>query len=258
MSNSYILPLLVSASMLIMMLLFFITLFILINKNKHRKLIADKMALQYAFEKEMLTTRIEVQEESFTKMSQEIHDNICQVLGSVKNNMYVLAAGAGSSNDQSISESTDMLGKAIESLRNLSHVLNPEYIQKIGLEEAIEKELTYLKSGYGINYTVNFEGEPVDLPADHEIIIFRILQEILSNIIKHAEARNIDLTIVYTSGEIVIKVADDGKGFDIHDDQDAGIGLINIRQRVKLINGIFDIHSSVGEGTEAIIKIDIE
>lgn len=258
MNSNYILPLLISASTLITMLLFFITIFVLINKNKHRRLFAEKLALQHQFEKELLTTRLEVQEQSFTIISQEIHDNICQVLGYVKNNLYMVTSEQTilpQPQDKLLDQSAELIGKSIEDLRNISHVLNPEYIRRIGLEDAVEKELNYLKSFYDIDFKLNFLGEPADIQEDKEIIIFRIVQEALSNITKHAEASLVVVTIGYDDVYMTVNIKDDGKGFDMTQNGEKGIGLINMRQRTKLINGIFEIHSTPETGTEISIKV---
>lgn len=256
MNSNYVLPLLISASALITMLLFFITIFILINKNKHRRLYAEKVAMEHAYEKALLTARLEVQEQSFTVISQEIHDNICQVLGYVKNSLYLMTYKETLSETKKIAEeSTELVGKSIQDLRNLSHILNPEYIKLAGLEEAIKKDLNHLKSFYNIDYSLDVSGEPIELSENKEIIIFRIIQEALSNISRHSDASSVSILIIYAK-TITIKIVDNGRGFNVSQVDSSGIGLINMRQRAKVINSDFSIESIQGVGTTVSIKVD--
>lgn len=261
MTDNYILPLLISASTLITMLLFFITLFVLVNKNKHRRLYADKIELEHKFEREILTTRLEVQEQSLAIVSQEIHDNVCQVLGHIKNNLYAMTYNIDvDSKGNLLQESTNLVGKSIDDLRNISHVLNPEYIKRIGLEDAVQKELEYLKSFYQIDFSLDLEGDPIDLPKEKEIVIFRIVQESLSNITKHANATIVDVAITYLGSYVHVSIKDNGTGFDAEaiKNSSKGIGLINMEQRAKLINGIFDIQSTPNTGTSINIKVNTQ
>lgn len=258
MNDSYIIPLLIAVSTLITLLLFFITLFILVNKNKHRRLQQEKIELRYKYEKELLTTRLEVQEQSLNIVSQEIHDNICQVLGHVKHNLYAIEYNLfPDGNEDLLKTSTSLVGKTIDDLRNISHVLNPVYIQKIGLEDAIKKELEYLRAFYKIELNLVLDGDPPDFAAETEIIIFRIVQETLSNIVKHSSATIVDLLVHYTPTQMTVTIADNGTGFDLENirSKNSGIGLINMTQRAKLINGIFDIRSGINQGTTVVLKV---
>ncbi len=259
MSDNYILPLLISASTLITMLLFFITLFVLVNKNKHRRLYACQKEVEHKFEKEILTTRLEAQEQSLALVSQEIHDNVCQVLGHIKNNLYAITYNLNvDNNDNLLAESTSLVGQSIDDLRNISHVLNPEHIKRISLEDAIEKELKYLKSFYQIGFKLDLDGDPIDIPKEKEIVIFRIAQEALSNITKHANATDVQVRIAYTDTDVELSISDNGDGFDAEaiKDSSKGIGLINMEERTKLINGIFEINSMPDTGTKITIKVN--
>ena len=261
MTDNYLLPLLISASTLITMLLFFITLFVLVNKNKHRRLYADKKELEHKFEREILTTRLEAQEESLARVSQEIHDNVCQVLGHIKNNLYAITYNLNVDNNENLlAESTDLVGQSIQDLRNISHVLNPEHVKRISLEEAIEKELKYLKSFYEVDFKLDLDGDPIDIPKEKEIVIFRIAQEALSNITKHANATEVIVSIGYTDKDVVLSISDNGDGFDAEaiKNSSKGIGLINMEERAKLINGTFDIRSMPQKGTRITIKVNTQ
>jgi two-component system NarL family sensor kinase len=257
MNYSYLLPLLIGGSTLFTLLLFFITLFVLVNKTKQRRSYMEKKELEYKFEKELLITRIEVQEQALNLVSQEIHDGICQVLGRVKSNLYAMAYNINIDDSVDlVQESTTLVGNSIEDLRNISHVINPEYIRKIGLEEAIQKELQYLKSFYKIEIKLDLVGEPLPILKEKELITFRIVQQALANIVKHSKATEVTVRIEYSESCFLMTITDNGTGFDTETDGSKGIGLINMKQRAQLINGIFDVESSPNKGTKISLRVN--
>ena len=259
MDDSYIVTMLISVSILITLLLFFITLFVLVNKNKHRGLYLEKKELEHQFEKELLTTRLEVQEQSLNIISHEIHDNICQILGRVKNNLYAIEYNVNIEDSGNLlHEATTLVGQSIDDLRTISHVLNPEYIRRIGLEDSIKKELEHLKSFYKLNSKLELSGDTLDIPQEKGIILFRIIQEALGNIVKHAKATHVHLRIEYSDSSIIMTIIDNGIGFDIDTikSKNKGIGLINMEQRVSLIDGSISIKSNINKGTILSIKIN--
>lgn len=258
MNDSYIIPLLVAGSILIPMFMFYLTVFVIISKNKQRKSEAEKKQMEFQYEKQLLQSMLEVQEKAMNQISQEIHDNIGQVLTGVHLNLIALSNGQVADTGKFAVETKEQVSTALKDLRNLSRVLNSKYINKIGLQESLLKETQYL----GSHTDIRFEMEVVDgvsrLSPEHELMVFRVAQEALSNIVKHAGATHVTIKIDYQPAAFMMSVADDGRGFDQGNDKAGGIGLINMRQRVELMRGTLQIISAPGSGTRLTINIPYE
>lgn len=258
MNDSYLVPLLVAGSILIPLFMFYITTFVIISKNKQRKSEAEKKQMEFQYEKQLLQTMLEVQEKAMNQISQEIHDNIGQVLAGVQMNLISLSAGMVTDSDRLVRDTKDQVSQALKDLRNLSRVLNSKYINKIGLEESLRKETQYLGTYNHIQFEIDVEEGDRSLPPERELMVFRIAQESLSNIIKHAGAANVRIILGYLPAEFSMMIADDGKGFDQQNSDSAGIGLMNMKQRVEVMNGTFNIVSAPGAGTTITIHIPYE
>jgi len=140
--------------------------------------------------------------------------------------------------------------KAITDLRALSKSLNPDAISKAGLIQLIKNDLEQLqKTGY---FTTSLEiKEAPEIPTTRLFILYRMIQEVLNNIIKHSEATEVKVEITRE----VISFADNGKGFDLAEASN-GLGLINLQQRAKLINAEVILTSNIGKGTNVIFSIN--
>ncbi len=258
MNDNYLIPILVAGSILIPLFMFYITTFVIISKNKQRKSEAEKRQMEFRYEKLLLQTMLEVQEKALNQVSQEIHDNIGQVLAGVQMNLISLSGGMAENPDQLVRDTKEQVSHALKDLRDLSRVLNSKYINKIGLEESLRKETQYLGTYNKIQFEIDVEEGDRQLPPERELMVFRIAQESLSNIIKHAEATHVRIIIGYLPLGFSMLIADDGKGFDMDNDKGAGIGLMNMKQRVEVMNGTLDITSAPGSGTKIAIHIPYE
>lgn len=258
MNDNYLIPILVAGSILIPLFMFYITTFVIISKNKQRKNEAEKKQMEFQYEKQLLQTMLEVQEKAMNQISQEIHDNIGQVLAGVQMNLVTLSAGVTDNPAQLARDSKEQVSRALKDLRDLSRVLNSKYINKIGLEESLRKETQYLGAHNNIQFDIDVEEGDRQLSPERELMMFRIAQESLSNIIKHADAAQVSINISYLPEKFSMSIADDGKGFDPKDSKAAGIGLINMKQRVEVLQGTLDITAASGNGTKITIHIPYE
>ncbi len=239
-----------------------ITLFIFYLSYHKRKFkyTRERQKLQSDFQQELLRTHLEIQEQTFQNISQEIHDNIGQMLSLVKLNLNTadfsteLPAAI-----EKVKRSKELVSKAISDLRDLSKSLNPEIIMKIGLTEAMERELLIVaKTG---QYEVNLsqDGDYYRLDPQKELIIFRIFQEILNNIINHSRAKTVNVTLEYQPEFFRLNVSDDGMGFDISslecNKHCPGQGIQNMRNRAKLIGADIQFMSALEKGT--VISVEL-
>ena len=209
------------------------------------------------YQQNILAAKIEVQEQTFQHISREIHDSISLSLTLSKLHLATLNYPKPIFRHAKIDASICLIGDAIQKLRNISKSLNSDLIRENGLITAIENEIATVNQT-GI-YTIYFHilGTPVYLEAEKELILFRIIQEGLNNIIKHAKARNIQMQICYCEECISIELSDDGIGFDEQQIR-TGSGMMNIRQRVGLLTGECDFRSKPNEGTQIHVKIPLQ
>ncbi|HEY6976971.1 MAG TPA: ATP-binding protein [Chitinophagaceae bacterium] len=204
--------------------------------------------LKSQYETTILQSQLEIQEQTFRNISQEIHDNIGQVLSLAKLNLNTILQNGAS---EKIALAEELLGKAITDLRDLSKSLHPEKIIDIGLTNAIRHELQLVQKTARLSTEMIAEEKEINLSNEKSIIIFRMIQEILHNIIKHAKAKNVTLAIKSKGDQTIIEIKDNGRGFDLANlkSTDTGIGLKSIQQRCALINASCDIQTMPGMGT---------
>jgi signal transduction histidine kinase len=239
----------VSAFVLLLIATAFILFRIFLKKKNTLLLEKERMSIQ--FEQTLLRSKLEIQEQTFTHIGHEIHDNIGQVLSFVRLNLNTLET----TDEQKINQLDEQMGKAITDLRNLSHSLDADYIRKNGWVKAAERLFQDL--GKTDAHTVTFSAEK-KLPAlgdEKPIILFRMIQEILNNIVKHAKAKEIKFEATPDKTQIVIVITDNGKGFD-RSAITAGAGLQNLESRATLIDAKLYIHSVPGSGTRITISIN--
>jgi signal transduction histidine kinase len=199
---------------------------------------------------------LEIQEQTFQEISREIHDNVGQILSLAKLGLGTLDLDRKEEAKDSIMEISDILEKALDDLRHLSRTLNADVITKGGLKKSIEMQVGYIQRGGKFNINFIVSGEPVMLKETKEIILFRIIQEAVNNVIRHATATDICLSLCYTKDFLKLKIQDNGKGF-ILDEQSSGAksinGIYNMQHRAKLIEAEFEIESKPGNGTSIIV-----
>lgn len=210
------------------------------------------------FRKELHKTELEIQEQTMKNISEEIHDNVGQVLTLAKLNMKTIDCNDPKSLQEKVNSSSELIGKAIQDLRNLSKNLNVDYVTEMGLVNLIEYELERIKK-IGKHQTIFIqEGDPYTIA--HQQFLFRIFQELLNNVIKHSEASLITVRVLFHPEKFELQILDDGKGFDfssIYRNNQAGLGIRNIRHRVQIIGGQCKFVSAPGEGTAVNVTLPI-
>jgi two-component system, NarL family, sensor kinase len=238
----------------------FIIAFFFIYRRRHLRYLYEKRQLTLSFEQELLKTRLEIQEQTFRNISQEIHDNIGQVLSLAKLNISTMDISHPDNLIQKINDSEKLISKAIHDLRHLSHGLSTDYIADMGLTRAIGYELEMIKKSGDYETVFLSDGSPYNLDRQKELIIFRIIQEVLNNIIKHAAAQKIIIYLLYRPEEFTLTITDNGKGFDLtplNDNTSFGLGIPNMHNRAQLIGSRFLISSTLDKGTSVTIAVPV-
>jgi len=245
---------LISAGIFLVLAIFIVFIVFIFNARKN-KLIRDKILMQSQFHQSLLQTRIEIQEQTLRTISQEIHDNVGQILSLAKLNLATLDFGHGEKKELKIKNATQLVGKAINDLRDLSRSLNGDKISDLGLKDAIDNELKIVKNTEVFDTELIVTGNPFKLLPQNEMVLFRIVQESIHNTVKHSKAKLLRVTLDHTEGLLRIAVQDDGKGFDADklEAAETGIGLNNMKNRASLIGARFSIQTSQG-GTSVFIE----
>ena len=154
--------------------------------------------------------------------------------------------------------SLDMLDTSIKELRRVAHNMMPELLTKFGLDEALKEYCNSINATNLLSVKYQSIGMDTRIEKSAEIIIYRIVQELLNNIMKHAAAKEATVQLVKEEGRLSIIVEDDGKGFDTALIKNSkGAGLTSIKSRVDYLKGQLDIHSEAGKGTLVNIEFNM-
>lgn len=250
----------ITVAMLLVIAFFSIYLFFLFQKRKTR-LLQQQQTMKETYEKEILKTQIEIRDQAMNDVGRELHDHISQVMTLIKLNMSRLVGqGLDAANEQRLAETKDMMKEAIDDVRLLSKTLNGDLILQIGLVESIKHELERINRLNIITCSLQVQGNPCDIPPNTAFVVFRIVQENLHNILKHAKCKNVLTALSYTANGIILKQQDDGIGFNLAaaDSNKNGSGLINMQRRAAMINATFNLESQPMKGTTLTLKIDKE
>ena len=215
---------------------------------------------QFQHQQELLNARLEIQENIFKNLSEEIHDNIGQELSVLKLTLSVIAVKKEEEAEKFISESKGMVNHIITSISDLSKSLHTDRIIKIGIIEAVKFELEKIEKTNLFKTFFSYADVEFQINPGNEIFLFRIIQEVINNIIKHSRAQNIHADLIYKENGIIFTFTDDGIGFDVKEamqrpSSNRGIGLTSMVNRAKLIGGQLSIISQPGKGTKTVIEI---
>lgn len=242
------------ATILILSLVIFMILILLLYQKKQLAFLKNVETLKLDHEKNLLKTKLEIQEHTFQHISREIHDNIGLSLTLAKLNLNVLEIEKIEKAKELISSSIDLISKSINDLSDISKSLNSDGIAQQGLLKALELEMERIKKSNKFRTHFKVLGNPVFFDSQKELVLYRIAQEALNNVIKHSSAQDIFMTVSFTSTTIRMSVKDNGKGFfyannreDFQRERKAG--LTNMQLRAALIDGDIEVDSEIGKGT---------
>ncbi|QNP42201.1 sensor histidine kinase [Lysobacter terrestris] len=193
-----------------------------------------------------------VQEDERRRLARELHDGVGQNLTAIKHRLAAITATLPEANADAraaLEATIALCGDTLEDTRQLSRLLRPPVLDDLGLEAALRWLARSQGEASALDIAVDI-GQLPPLDADLQTLLFRVAQEALNNIAKHAEASSVLLRLVVRGGLIQLQVADDGRGCDpdaaLHS---GGSGLGGMRERLRLYEGRLELHSATGEGT---------
>jgi len=206
-------------------------------------------------QKEITNAVFAAQEEERSQIGRELHDNVNQLLGATK--LYIDMARKDDPNRESyLASSSEYTLTAIEEIRKLSKILITPLINEQGLVESVKDLIREIMLVHPIKVLFNTNDfNETRLSDKFKLNIFRIVQEQINNTLKHAEAKKIDINFKENNGRLLISISDDGIGFDTTS-RKSGVGITNIKSRAELYNGIMQLTSEVGKGTQLVISFN--
>ncbi len=265
--NEIITILAIGSTIAWVLVVFIVTMIYLYQKRQKRfKKEVERIIEEY--NKELLKSQLEIQEKTVKKISQDLHDNVGQLLSVIKLTVGGAAnlVNKSSTEYDMLSSTIPILTRAIDEVSHLTKSLHTDRIVEVGLEDAIKYEIETVNKAKLLH--VDFTSEDAftkkSLSKENTVFLFRIFQELLNNILKHANATYINVTIKYKEKKnFILIVKDNGIGFDVeamkkNTNSAAGVGLRSMTNRAKLIGAKLVINSAINDGTEVKITLPLD
>lgn len=230
-----------------------------INNKSHRTVIAIDITEKMRFENKITRAIIKTQEDERYEIGSELHDNVCQILGTSQLCLQMLKKSLKEEDMQWYNRCKQNIINASREIRDLSHRLAPAFFDDTTLEDAFRRLLNDFNINNKFTVRLRFDNalNNIELTHDIQLNLYRILQEQLRNILKYANASVIDVAVQMPGdGYLLFSVADNGSGFDVSTVK-KGIGLANMRRRAELFNGFIKIDAAPGKGCKITIAIPL-
>ncbi len=201
---------------------------------------------------------IEAEEKERIRIARELHDGVGQQISAVKLNMNAFAdkIQQGEENKEQYAAIMDMVDDAVKEVRSVSHNMMPNALIRFGLAKAVREFIDKIAATGALKVDLQIIGLNDRLESTTETVLYRVMQETVSNIIKHAGASNISIQLIKDADSLTMMIEDNGKGFDTRKISEyGGIGLKNIISRVEYLNGTVDFDSFPGRGTTVVVEL---
>ncbi len=235
----------------------FISLFTLVVLVSIYLIVRSYLKQQFQKQKVIMEKELAIEQER-TRLARELHDGLGSMLSGVKHSFSAMKTNVPLNDEQEATFQYNIgkLNESITELRDISHSMASESLLKFGLVNSLKDHCRNISQpGFNVSFTA-LDTEKAQLTEEQTFHIFRIVQELLQNVLKHAGASSAIVQVSYNEKKLYITVEDDGKGFDrLQPGYKEGIGLKNIESRVKALKGKTDLRSAIGTGTSVLIEI---
>jgi signal transduction histidine kinase len=255
--NEFILFIVISVAI---MLVFAFGLIIFFSTSQ-KSIQAEKLKTQQVkidFQKKLLLTTIKTQEKERDRIARELHDDVGSKLNVIHLNLHLLkkAISKGQDTEQILDHIQSSLDESIETSRDISHELMPPVLSKFGIQSAMEDLQNAINRTGVVKLSINNE-IPWELKDDMEQLhLYRIIQELIQNALKHAKAKVVTINFKRKKDSLCLYYNDDGVGFPPKNES-RGLGLSNLETRVQILNGIWKINRDAPKGADIKIKIPL-
>jgi signal transduction histidine kinase len=201
--------------------------------------------------REAVRALLQGQEIERTRLARELHDETGQALASILLGLKPIERQIG---EEPVALIRELVGSALDDVRRLTTELRPPALDDYGLQPALERLTELVASRSGLDVQLNVRSTAA-LPPEFETALYRIIQEALTNIVKHAGASSVSVLVLDVEDGVRTVIEDDGAGFDASDVREGALGLLGMRERVSLLGGRFEVESARGTGTTLIVDL---
>lgn len=249
---------LIVGTLVVVLLITFLFLFVIIYQRRMIKVQEERRKLQNEKQNDLLRAILETQESERQRLAEDLHDSVGQVLSAVKLNLYRIDKTCV--HDQQaiplLDTTRKLIDECIQEIRSIIQNVRPPLLTDFGLAEALNDLCVKIQRNTGIGVTFNHETGQERLSAEIEVTLYRIVQELFGNSIKHANASFILLNLTVQQNQMLLTYQDNGSGFDLLETKN-GSGLKNIQSRMDFIKGTVEITTKPGQGITVEIKVDL-
>jgi two-component system NarL family sensor kinase len=248
----------IMASILVLLVMGSLLVFSVV-KRRQQKLKADAEAQIANLKVQRSKAVIEAEEKERVRIAQDLHDGVGQLLSAAKLNLSGLESSLKFDQEQDetlFKNAIGLVNDSVKEVRAVSHNMMPNTLIKLGLASAVREFISKMKSLPNLKIDVEIVGLDERIDQQVEAVLYRVIQEVVNNIIKHARATHISMQLIRHEQELTVMVEDNGVGFDVSLLKTSeGLGLKGIISRVELLNGSVDFDSTPGKGTTVTIEV---
>jgi PAS domain S-box-containing protein len=221
---------------------------------------SEKIALQREQFQALAERLRRAREEERTRVSRDLHDQIGQILTAIKLDLTWMTRRLPKANDEfgdRLKGAIGLINDGVRSVRKICSGLRPGVLDDLGLAAAIEWQANEFASRTGIQCDISVPAVDVVLDGDQATEFFRIFQECLTNVMRHAEAKSVHVSLCQEHGDLILVVADDGKGF-CESEVSNSLGFLGMKERAQVCGGAIQIVSSPGSGTTVTLRVPMK
>lgn len=234
--------------------------FLFLFQKKRYRHQREVLELREAFNHTLLQSKLEIQEQTLDHIAKELHANFSHLVSLININLAEILPQSSGDTKDSVAETKSLAKQLLSELKALSASLNTDHIMHTGFVKSLDNELTRIGKAGKFSITFVRKGNEMRLRPEHEIILYRLCQEVLNNVVKYSKAKSVVATISSEADHRILTISDDGIGFnkeqvELQRAEKESTGFINIQKRARLINSTISIDSSPGKGTTVTIRI---
>ena len=211
-------------------------------------------------ESEVISAIVKTEETERQRFAKELHDGLGPLISSVKMSVSSIKRMAANESNRAIIENTEkLIDESIITLKEISNNLSPHVLNNLGLYKALQSFTAKVQNSNNISIMMSSNIEGRRYSYNVEVVFYRIICELITNTLKHASARKINVDLFEDKGELMLEYSDNGIGFKVNDEEQSihGMGLSNMKSRVKSLNGSYEFTSSSGKGVNCFIKVKL-
>lgn len=203
---------------------------------------------------------IETQEAERRRIAGELHDGIGQMLAAVKMNLLRVDGGVSALDEErrkAFATAMSVLDGAVRDVRTIAHALSSSTLQELGIVSAMQEIVVSTETSEGVQFSLDVHGVDGHLPEPIQLGVYRIAQELITNVIRHSQAAKAHISLLKGDQEVILMVEDDGIGFDPGEKGGGGMGRRNMEARVRTMNGRIMFDSAPGHGTTVTVEVPL-